>query len=428
MRVAGIIAEYDPFHAGHAWQIGQLRQQGFDRIVICMSSWAVQRGGIPILPPLVRAQAALEAGADLVIALPAPYACRSAEGFAAAGVGLLNGLGCVDTLAFGAETADKDALLDTARLLLGQPYAAALRQQLAGGTPYAAARAAAAESIRPGAGALLAGPNNNLGVEYCKAILAQRAALTPLPVPRRGAAHGQEGETGGFASASWIRRRIALRGIEGARGLVPPAAFALYEQAAAAGLLTSARAFDLALLSRLRALTPEQLARIRGVNEGLQHRLADAVRTAPDRPGAVRHGQDPPLCPRPAAPPGAGRGAGLPGGRAARSAALSARAGCPPAGPGTVRRRTAALRCVPGPADAAKRGLRGRGKGRVCRGGFCFPLPCTARRDGAGPDPETGDPVKAGQSFSSERRIREQDVNFAPKFAFLSLNRFLNIE
>ena len=268
MRVAGIIAEYDPFHAGHAWQIGQLRQQGFDRIVICMSSWAVQRGGIPILPPLVRAQAALEAGADLVIALPAPYACRSAEGFAAAGVGLLNGLGCVDTLAFGAETADKDALLDTARLLLGQPYAAALRQQLAGGTPYAAARAAAAESIRPGAGALLAGPNNNLGVEYCKAILAQRAALTPLPVPRRGAAHGQEGETGGFASASWIRRRIALRGIEGARGLVPPAAFALYEQAAAAGLLTSARAFDLALLSRLRALTPEQLARIRGVNEG----------------------------------------------------------------------------------------------------------------------------------------------------------------
>ena len=67
MRVAGIIAEYDPFHAGHAWQIGQLRQQGFDRIVICMSSWAVQRGGIPILPPLVRAQAALEAGADLVI-------------------------------------------------------------------------------------------------------------------------------------------------------------------------------------------------------------------------------------------------------------------------------------------------------------------------------------------------------------------------
>lgn len=281
MRVAGIIAEYDPFHAGHAWQIGQLRQQGFDRIVICMSSWAVQRGGIPILPPLVRAQAALEAGADLVIALPAPYACRSAEGFAAAGVGLLNALGCVDTLAFGAETADKDALLDTARLLLGQPYAAALRQQLAGGTPYAAARAAAAESIRPGAGALLAGPNNNLGVEYCKAILAQHAALTPLPVPRRGAAHGQEGETGGFASASWIRRRIALRGIEGARGLVPPAAFALYEQAAAAGLLTSARAFDLVLLSRLRALTPEQLARIRGVNEGLQHRLADAVRTAP---------------------------------------------------------------------------------------------------------------------------------------------------
>ena len=128
MRVAGIIAEYDPFHAGHAWQIGQLRQQGFDRIVICMSSWAVQRGGIPILPPLVRAQAALEAGADLVIALPAPYACRSAEGFAAAGVGLLNALGCVDTLAFGAENPSAPRLMQMARLLLDGALQGELRR------------------------------------------------------------------------------------------------------------------------------------------------------------------------------------------------------------------------------------------------------------------------------------------------------------
>ena len=281
MRIAGIIAEYDPFHAGHAWQIGQLRARGLDRIVLCMSSWAVQRGGVPILPPAVRARAALQAGADLVLALPAPYACQSAEGFAAAGVALLAGLGCVDTLAFGAETADRAALLAAADLLRGEEYSAALRRELAGGTPFAAARAAAAESLCPGMGALLAGPNNNLGVEYCKAIRAQRAPLTPLPLPRRGAAHGQEGEQEGFASASWIRRRIAMQGVEGARGLVPPAAFALYRRAAACGQLTSARAFDLALLSRLRAMPPERLAGIRGVNEGLQHRLAAAIRTAP---------------------------------------------------------------------------------------------------------------------------------------------------
>lgn len=281
MHVAGIIAEYDPFHAGHAWQIARLKEQGFDRIVVCMSSWAVQRGGVPILPPAVRARAALEAGADLVLALPAPYACQSAEGFAAAGVALLAGLGCVDTLAFGAETADREALLAAARLLQSGEYAAVLCRELEGGVPFAAARAAAAEQTRPGTGALLAGPNNNLGVEYCKAILAQRAALIPLPLPRKGAAHGQEGETEGFASASWIRRRIAMQGIGGARGLVPPSAFALYESAAAAGQLASVRAFDQALLSRLRAMPTEQLARIRGVNEGLQHRLAAAIRTAP---------------------------------------------------------------------------------------------------------------------------------------------------
>lgn len=281
MRIAGVIAEYDPFHAGHAWQLDRLRALGFDRVVVCMSSWAVQRGGLPLLPPSVRARAALEAGADLVLALPAPWACQSAEGFAAAGVALLEGLGCVDALAFGAETADRAALLDAARALRSAEYAAVLKEALAGGAPFAAARAAAADRLCPGAGALLATPNNNLGVEYCKALLGQGAAMEPLPLPRRGAAHGAAGEREGFASASWIRRRVAMRGIGGARGLVPPAAFALYEAAAARGLLTSPRAFDLALLSRLRALPAGELAAIRGVNEGLEHRLAAAVRAAP---------------------------------------------------------------------------------------------------------------------------------------------------
>ena len=142
MDFTGIIAEYDPFHNGHAAQLAAVRAAGAQCIAVCMSSGAVQRGGVPILPESVRVRAALDAGADLVVALPAPYACATAEQFAAAGVHLLAALGC-DTLAFGAETPDAAALLDTARLLDGEELNARIRQNLATGMTYAAARAVA---------------------------------------------------------------------------------------------------------------------------------------------------------------------------------------------------------------------------------------------------------------------------------------------
>lgn len=171
MDFTGIIAEYDPFHNGHAAQLAAVRAAGAQCIAVCMSSGAVQRGGVPILPESVRVRAALDAGADLVVALPAPYACATAEQFAAAGVHLLAALGC-DTLAFGAETPDVAALLDTARLLDGEELNARIRQNLATGMTYAAARAAAADALHPGHRAgLLRTPNNILGIEYCKAIL-----------------------------------------------------------------------------------------------------------------------------------------------------------------------------------------------------------------------------------------------------------------
>ena len=132
MDFTGIIAEYDPFHNGHAAQLAAVRAAGAQCIAVCMSSGAVQRGGVPILPESVRVRAALDAGADLVVALPAPYACATAEQFAAAGVHLLAALGC-DTLAFGAETPDAAALLDTARLLDGEePFGPARAAELYG--------------------------------------------------------------------------------------------------------------------------------------------------------------------------------------------------------------------------------------------------------------------------------------------------------
>ena len=278
MDFTGIIAEYDPFHNGHAAQLAAVKAAGADCIAVCMSSGTVQRGGVPILPESVRVRAALDAGADMVVALPAPYACATAEQFAAAGVHLLAALGC-DTLAFGAETPDAAALLETAKLLQGEETNALLRQNLATGMTYAAARAAAADTLRPGAGDLLRAPNNILGIEYCKAILAQNAALTPFPLPRLGAAHGGgAGQHNGtpMASASFLR---ALPQPDW-EPFVPKHAADLYGKAAAQGLLLDHAKFDTAVLTLLRMQDPENFARVRGVSEGLENRLAAAVRDA----------------------------------------------------------------------------------------------------------------------------------------------------
>lgn len=278
MKFVGIITEYDPFHNGHAAQLQAVRRAGADYIAVCMSSGAVQRGSVPILPESVRVQAALAAGADLVVALPAPYACSTAEQFAAAGVCLLSALGC-NILAFGAEIPDADRLMQTAALLQEEKLQPLLREKLAEGVTYAVARAEAAEALCSGMGEVLRTPNNILGIEYCKAILAQKAPLTPMPLPRWGAAHGgAAGEHDGIpmASASY------LRGLSVAEWTpyVPPCAAALYRQAQAEGELLDANRWETAVLSLLRAMPPEKFADVRAVSEGLEHRLAAAVRQA----------------------------------------------------------------------------------------------------------------------------------------------------
>ncbi len=89
MKFAGIIAEYDPFHNGHAWQLQAARERGARAVAVALSCALTQRGAPPLLPERVRAAAALDAGASLVFALPAPWAMSGAEAFARAGVALI---------------------------------------------------------------------------------------------------------------------------------------------------------------------------------------------------------------------------------------------------------------------------------------------------------------------------------------------------
>ena len=283
MKFAGIIAEYDPFHNGHAWQIAAARQLGAGHVAVVLSCGLTQRGAPPLLGEAERVRAALDAGADLVFALPAPWAMSGAESFARAGASLLAAAGC-DALVFGAEDPDTARLQAAGRLLASPAYRAALKEQLAGGArSFAAARQAAAAQAAPHSGlaALLEQPNNNLAVEYCKAIHELGLPLAPFALPRQGALHNDTRAAGRYASASALRELWRQSGPEPLAPYVPPAALALYRRAWAGGRYTDPARLETAVLSRLRARAAlGGFAGVRGASEGLEQRLASCLRQA----------------------------------------------------------------------------------------------------------------------------------------------------
>ncbi|MEG1270428.1 MAG: nucleotidyltransferase family protein [Ruthenibacterium sp.] len=288
MKIAGIIAEYNPFHSGHAAQIAQLRAAGFDAIVCVCAPSMVQRGTQSIFPTAVRTRAALCGGVDLVLSLPAPFATLSAEGFAAAGVRLIAALGVCDVLAFGTETCNQPLLDAAVNALQSAEFTPKLQNELAKGLPFATARAAAADALCAGSGALLRSPNNILAVEYCKELTclcaAGQKAPKPLALPRKGTAHDAPITDAAqkIVSASALRTLALAKnaGVAAWQNAVPPACMKIYESAQQAGQLFSPAAFDTAILSRLRGQSLAALQTVRGGTEGLENRLFSAIQTA----------------------------------------------------------------------------------------------------------------------------------------------------
>lgn len=134
MNTIGIIAEYNPFHKGHAHQLQELRRAYPEAtLLVVMSGDFVQRGTPAIFSKFHRAQWAVMGGADIVFELPSMFAVSSAEYFASGGVRLLHALGC-DAISFGAshtqieelvsiaETLDRPSTQESLRTFLTQGY------------------------------------------------------------------------------------------------------------------------------------------------------------------------------------------------------------------------------------------------------------------------------------------------------------------
>lgn len=268
METAGIVAEYNPFHRGHAWHIAETRRRlGGDAPVVCvMSGHWVQRGECALADKWLRAALALDRGADLVVELPTPWAMASAESFARGAVSLLAATGVVDVLSFGSETGELAPLEEAAAALDAPDYPERLRAALGRGLSFPAARQEAAGA------ACLSAPNNNLGVEYLRSLRALGSTIRPLTVPRQGAGHDGPA-AGGYASASELRRLLrAGRGEEAAPYLTAPWS----------GELADMQHIERAVLSRLRTMGEGDWAALPdgGGAEGLPSRLAKAAREA----------------------------------------------------------------------------------------------------------------------------------------------------
>ena len=306
MKTVGIIAEYNPFHKGHAYQLQKAKEHaGADYAVIVMSGDFVQRGYPAVTDKYIRAEMALRSGADLVIELPISYAAGSAEAFAQGAVSILEALGCVDVLCFGSESGDLDTLLSYARLFEEEPpaYRELLQGYLRQGMSFPAARSRAAEEYRNfterilpcqasdadcrRASSPLDDPNNILGVEYCRALIRRKSSIRPLTLRRCSAGYHDLSLNAKMASASAIRHAIyeACRqpvspdaeapGILPASvcAQLPPASQLLLTKALAAHRPLRLNDFSSILLYRLLSLSRAELAAFQDVGEDLAARI-----------------------------------------------------------------------------------------------------------------------------------------------------------
>ena len=282
MRTAAIIAEYNPFHNGHAYHIEETRRlTGADRIVIIMSGSFVQRGTPAICDKHLRAKAALENGADLVLELPLSYAVGNAEVFASGAVEILDRLGIVDLLSFGTETDNLQELIDIAAFLNNETdeFKDTLKQEMASGKNYAQARASAMPKINA---ALFSSPNAILGIEYIRALKKRKSSIQPFIVCRQGAGYNdtslQSNQTkANFASATAIRKVLLSARAEEYKAklseLVPEGMLSdLYAELSHHGLLCEDD-FSLLLHEKILTSSDADLVSHPSINEDLSNRI-----------------------------------------------------------------------------------------------------------------------------------------------------------
>ena len=276
-KTVGIIAEYNPFHKGHKFQIDTLHSMGYGRIAVAMSGSCVQRGEMSLLSKFCRAKYAVDCGAGLVCEVPFPYSSFSAEGFAKSGVHILRNLG-VNAISFGSESADLLLLCDMADYLLTADFEAALKGFIADGNSFAQAREKAILGRFSLSREVISASNDILALEYIKECKKLGWDVEFIPVKRQGADYNDLYAKDGFASASGIRQRVAEYRFEQAADYVPEEIKQHFVNRLEQGdYFVADTAFEKTLLYALKKIKAEDFAKIPDCNKELSHAFENAA-------------------------------------------------------------------------------------------------------------------------------------------------------
>ncbi len=267
MRINAVICEYNPFHNGHKYQLEKIKKNNNLPIAAIMSGNFTQRGDVAIADKFTRAETAVHNGADLVIELPAVFACSTAESFAEAGVKIAEALGCTENLCFSAEEDDPELLIKAAELFNDETFNLEVKALMKEGLYYPLAVEKAFKKTAPGLAEAVATPNNILAVEYLKALSGTN--IKPMIIKRKGSIHDSDIISENISSASNIRRMI-LSG-ENFKSLVP-------ENASGFPFPADIEKLEKTILYKLRTMSPDEFNDLPEVSEGLHNRIYSAVR------------------------------------------------------------------------------------------------------------------------------------------------------
>ena len=282
-KVLGIIAEYNPFHNGHALHLLKSKEEtNADYTVCVISGNFVQRGNTSIINKWVKTEMALNEGIDLVIELPTIYAVSSAENFAYGAIKLLNSLKIVDTISFGSESSDVDSLNKIASIIYSEPkeYTDLLSKELKKGLSFPKARENALllylndEKYAN----ILTMPNNILGIEYLKALKRIKSHIKPICIKREKAFYNSTCIVDEYASATAIRNMLKNEQFSDIRRVMPRNSYdLLVEEYENGNCILDISKFEKEIIYTIRKLSINELKKYPDINEGLENAIKNAA-------------------------------------------------------------------------------------------------------------------------------------------------------
>ena len=272
-KVCGVIAEYDPFHNGHALHLKKARDAtGADFVVVLMSGYVTQRGHFALFDPADRARMALDCGADIVFSVPFDISCRDAESYALGMVSLFHRMECVDCLSFGSEYGDTELLLRIADSLESPETQALLGQQIRSGLSYPQAVEKVLDIKGLAGPGIISSPNVILAVSYIRALKRLSSPIRCFPIQREGDYHSSI-LSPTHPSAASLRRAFLLGGPESVRPCVPASVFEQLREIWRSGSFMDEKKADLLLLGSLLKASPADLREVCGAGEGIENRI-----------------------------------------------------------------------------------------------------------------------------------------------------------